>query len=154
MLTKKEKRDIPIFLHFCLCKINIPNLELLLTGGTGSDRFVYSNLKASLVDAPDAITDFDSSQGDRFQLRSLAIPTELVSVGLQRDNTLIEASASAYTHSSLRADAALLFSWGSKTYLSVNDKNPGFSPSQDLILEIAGSVGTPIGALNVNDYFA
>ncbi|GEM_PF-3522260 len=30
MLTKKEKRDIHIFLHFCLCKINIPNLELLV----------------------------------------------------------------------------------------------------------------------------
>ena len=29
MLTKKEKRDVYIFLHFCLCKINIPNLELL-----------------------------------------------------------------------------------------------------------------------------
>jgi len=30
MLTEKEKRDTYIFLHFCLCKINIPNLELLL----------------------------------------------------------------------------------------------------------------------------
>ena len=30
MLTEKEKRAIHIFLHFCLCKINIPNLELLL----------------------------------------------------------------------------------------------------------------------------
>ena len=33
MLTEKEKRDTYIFLHFCLCKINIPNLELLLGQG-------------------------------------------------------------------------------------------------------------------------
>lgn len=126
-----------------------------LTGGGGADRFVYPNLKTSLVDAPDTITDFDSSQGDRLQLGKLAIlPKELVSAGLQQDNTLIEAADSAYTNFSLGADSALLFSWGSKTYLSVNNKTPGFSASQDLILEMAGSTGATTGTLNVRDYFA
>jgi hypothetical protein len=125
-----------------------------LTGGEGADRFVYSNLRASLSNAPDVITDFDLSQGDRLQLRSLTMPKALISAGLQQDNTLTEAASSAYTNFSLGADSALLFSWGSKTYLSVNNQDPGFSAPQDLVLEIAGSVEIPIGTLKVNDYFA
>jgi len=42
MLTKKEKRDVHIFLHFCLCKINIPNLELLLWKASK----LYSQIKS------------------------------------------------------------------------------------------------------------
>jgi RTX calcium-binding nonapeptide repeat (4 copies) len=127
-----------------------------LTGGEGADRFVYCNLKTSLVDAPDTITDFNSSQGDRLQLgtATVILPKKLVSAGLQQGDTLIEAAASAYTNFSLGRDSALLFSWGSKAYLSVNDQTSGFSASQDLILEIAGSVGAPIGTLKVNKYFA
>ncbi len=128
-----------------------------LTGGEGADRFVYTNRKTSLVDAPDQITDFDSSQGDRFQLGNLTaiLPRDLVSAGLQQDDTLIKAAASAYTNFSLGAESALMFSWGSKTYLSVNDGASGFSASQDLILEIAGSsTGESIGSLKVSDYFA
>lgn len=128
----------------------------VLTGGDGADRFVYSNLTTSLAAAPDRVRDFNPSQGDRLQLGNLTavLPKKLVSAGLQQDSTLIKAAASAYTKSSLGADSALLFSWGSKTYLSVNDKTSGFSASQDLMLEITGSVRAPIGTLKVSDYFA
>lgn len=128
-----------------------------LTGGEGADRFGYPSLRTSLVDAPDQITDFDSSQGDRFQLGNLTtiLPKKLTSVGLQQDSTLTKAATSAYTKSSLGAESALLFSWGSKTYVSVNDKTPGFSASQDLILQVAGSPAkASIGTLKVSDYFA
>ncbi|NJR40261.1 MAG: hypothetical protein HC781_17345 [Leptolyngbyaceae cyanobacterium CSU_1_4] len=85
--------------------------------------------------------DFDSTQGDRSS-SSLTMPKVLVSAGLQQDNTLIEAVTSAYAQASLGVHSALLLSWGSKTYLSINNQTPGFSAPQDLVLEIAGSIQT------------
>lgn len=128
-----------------------------LTGGDGADRFVYSNLETSLANAPDQITDFNASQGDRFQLGSLTtiLPKKLINSGSQKNATVVEAATSAYTRSSLGAESSLFFSWGNRTYLSVNDKTPGFSASHDLLVKVAGSsIGASIGTLKVGDYFA
>ena len=42
-----------------------------LTGGTGSDRFIYSLVSESAPNAPDVITDFSRSQGDRINLSGI-----------------------------------------------------------------------------------
>lgn len=128
-----------------------------LTGGDGADRFVYSDLKTSLANAPDQITDFNASQGDRFQLGSLTtiLPKKLINAGSQKNGTLIEAAASTYTNSSLGAESALFFSWGNRTYLSINDKTLGFSAPQDLLVKVAGApITASLGTLKVSDYFA
>ena len=42
-----------------------------LAGGGGADRFVFTDLEESDIDAPDLITDFRRGQGDRIDLRAL-----------------------------------------------------------------------------------
>lgn len=42
-----------------------------LTGGLGADRFVLNSVAESLVSAPDVITDFSRSQGDRINLSAI-----------------------------------------------------------------------------------
>jgi RTX calcium-binding nonapeptide repeat (4 copies) len=123
----------------------------ILIGGAGADRFIYPDLKTSLVGAPDRIRDFNISQGDRIQLSPLATLPSLTNAGQRTGKTLSGVAIAA--GASLNAEAALLFSWGSKTYLVVNDKAPGFAPAQDLIVELGGTP-MPTGILQASNYFA
>ncbi|WP_088892288.1 bluetail domain-containing putative surface protein [Leptolyngbya ohadii] len=126
-----------------------------LTGGPGADRFVFSGptkraaLRTSRLGSLDRITDFQFSQGDRFQLdfdnnlNDRELPKGLFNAGRRRGN-LRRALRSVYEdrnpkragEQSLRADQAAIFSVRGKTYLTVNDGRNGFSPRNDLVADI------------------
>ncbi|MCU0527047.1 MAG: hypothetical protein MUF72_19750 [Elainella sp. Prado103] len=148
-----------------------------LNGGAGADRYVYSGinqnaaLENSLAEAPDRIKGFRFSQDDRIQLdydnnlKRSNRPNGLFNAGEVRGGNLVKAAQNAYRDSDQTTDgnqrldknAAVFFEWRGATYLSVNDRDRGFSASRDLIVNISGiqlrSGDADAGRLNVNDYF-
>jgi serralysin len=57
----------------------------------------------------------------------------------------------------VRPNEAIFFQMGSRTYLSVNDQQKGFSPTHDLMADVTGMRFLPgdskIGALSKKNYF-
>jgi RTX calcium-binding nonapeptide repeat (4 copies) len=128
----------------------------VLTGGAGADRFVVGRKHSGVdgLDGLDQVIDFDSQGGDRFQVRGGGDrPKALFNTGLQQGKILTDAVRSAYAIQSLGTEEALFLSWGSKTYLSVNDKTLGFAADSDLVMEIRGQSALTVGKLNIRDYF-
>ena len=147
-----------------------------LTGAKGSDRFVFSGatkaqaLRLSTVKSVDVITDFSYGEGDRVQLdfnndvTSSERPKGLFNAGREKGKTLAQAAKSAYGDKSLlkgvqglKANEAVFFKWGSRTYLSVNDGKAGFSAANDLVVDVTGiqlkSGDLKRGTLAVKNYF-
>lgn len=128
-----------------------------LTGGLGGDRFVFSGatrraaLRSSTLRSMDRITDFQFSQGDRFQLdfnndlTSIELPKRLINAG-QRRGGLRKVVREVYQDKNLKRgnaqpllpNEAVCFSIGKRTYLSINDAKRGFSAQNDLIANVTG----------------
>jgi serralysin len=147
------------------------------TGKGGSDRFVFSGatkalaLKTSLLRDPDRITDFNFSQGDKFQLdfdsslTTANLPRRLFNAGSLKGSNLRKAAKSVYKdhnlskrgNQALKVDEAVFFTFGSKTYLSVNDDKLGFQGNRDLLADVTNIVfkaGDGSKAkLSATDYF-
>jgi Right handed beta helix region/RTX calcium-binding nonapeptide repeat (4 copies) len=148
-----------------------------LTGGTGGDRFVYSGIgrvKAfanSLLRSIDKISDFNPIEGDRIQididnnLVTPNLPKACFNAGKETAPSLLVAAQSAYADKnqkvkgaqSLRANEAVLFKFGKRTFISVNDRYVGFSATRDLLVDVTGLQLTPretrAGTLAVANYF-
>lgn len=147
------------------------------TGGTGGDRFVFSGvsraaaLRDSTFRALDKITDFKFADQDKFQidsdnnLETLGdLPRRLFNSG-RETGTLLRAVRSAYAdkdqrrrgNQKLLANEAVFFKLGSRTYLSINDRNPTFVARNDLLADVTGiqfkAGDSRLGALKVLDYF-
>lgn len=149
-----------------------------VTGGTGSDRFVFSGatkaeaLRSSTLRARDVIRDFNQAEGDRFvldfdgNLATATLPKGVFNAGQFRGNNLQRAIQAAYAdknqrrrgNQALRADEAVFFRLGNRTYLSVNDGQAPFSRNNDLVAEVTGINFKPganrQGSFTVSDYFA
>ncbi|MBD2270922.1 hypothetical protein H6F62_19745 [Anabaena sp. FACHB-1391] len=111
-----------------------------LTGGLGNDRFVYTNLTHSLLAGIDTIKDFNNStETDRFVVSTARSVFNTVSGVTGLNATAI---GNALTTSNFGADAAALFTIGSKSYVAINDSTAGFSATNDAIVEITGYKGT------------
>ncbi|MDB9454896.1 bluetail domain-containing putative surface protein [Dolichospermum circinale] len=110
-----------------------------LTGGLGSDRFVYTNLTHSLLAGIDSIKDFNSAETDRFVVSTARSVFNTVSGVTGLNATAI---GNALTTNNFGADAAALFTIGSKSYVAINDSTAGFSATNDAIVEITGYKGT------------
>jgi serralysin len=148
------------------------------SGNGGADRFVFSGatkalaLQSSLLRSPDRITDFKFSEGDKFQLdfdsnlATTSLPPRLFNAGTIKGGNLKRAIKSIYKdrnlakkgNQALKKDEALFFTFGSKTYLSVNDDKLGFQPRRDLLADVT-NIGFKAGdnqrgRLSVTDYFA
>ncbi len=58
----------------------------------------------------------------------------------------------------LTANQAVIFRWGSRTYMSVNDGTSSFSKDTDLMIDITGAAllggDSTAGTLVVSNYFA
>jgi Ca2+-binding RTX toxin-like protein len=111
-----------------------------LTGGTGSDKFVYKNLADSLLNKNDRITDFNASTGnDLFVVTNNR--SGFVNVGTV--TSLDAAGISAkLTTAKFGANYAAQFSFGTRTFIAINDATAGFSPTNDAIIEVTGLTGT------------
>jgi serralysin len=148
----------------------------VLTGGKGADRFIYSGsdrasaLRQSTWRQRDRITDFNFSEGDRIQLdfdnqlQTSELPRGFFNSGAEK-GSLKRAAKAAYADKNnakrgnqpLKPGEAVLFTLGSRTYISVNDDKRAFSPSRDLLVEVTGiklkGGDSGLGVLNVSNYF-
>jgi hypothetical protein len=118
----------------------------LLTGLLGIDTFAYPVLTDSLLAAHDHITDlaigFDQLDGptpwDLGTILQLGLAPSLQADALQQ----------LLSSQRLPADAAAVFTVvdpfpvGVRTFLALNDNEPGYSPSRDAIIEITGYTGS------------
>jgi Ca2+-binding RTX toxin-like protein len=147
------------------------------TGGAGSDRFVFAGrnkaeaLRSSTLGNRDRITDFNQAEGDRFvldfdnNLATTTLPKGVFNAGRFSGN-LRQALRSAYAdknqrqrgRQALKANEAVFFRVGSRTYLSVNDGRAPFSAQNDLVVEVTGisfrSGDARLGKLVASNYFA
>ncbi|WP_071189238.1 bluetail domain-containing putative surface protein [Trichormus sp. NMC-1] len=111
-----------------------------LTGGLGIDRFDYRNLADSVFNSFDVITDFNATAGNDLFLVSTA-RTAFNNVGTVAtlDTTGITAKL---TTASFAANSAAQFSFGSRTFVAINNATAGFSATADAIIEVTGLTGT------------
>ena len=116
-----------------------------LTGGLGNDRFVYTDLTHSLLAGIDTIKDFNSTETDSFVVSTARSGFNTVS-GVSGLNAT--AIGNVLTITNFGADAAALFTIGSKSYVAINDSTAGFSATNDAIVEITGYKGT----LSINSF--
>jgi len=148
-----------------------------LTGGAGADTFAFETnsegtvLPDSDVFQPDQILDFNQVQGDRFRV-SFTIgalqnrPTGLFNAGTVTAANLSEAVSAAFADRNFVQPGpqpaavrhAIFFNWRQQTYLGINNRNAGFNPQEDLVINVNNMVFRPgdqsLGALNVSNYFA
>lgn len=158
-----------------------------LTGGPGADRFRYAVSKNKAAESGingvskraiplDQVTDFNPNEGDRFELKKGRIPVSpesVVNVGpvrrgpipLPQPQTVRRAATKVYSDQDtvrkgaqpLRSNEAAFFQIGSRSYLSVNNSQKGFSPAHDLVIDVTGMQFLPgdnkTGPLTVQNYF-
>jgi len=116
----------------------------VLTGLGGADTFRLTNLRDSLLNAPDEITDLviGSDRIDGPRPVSAAALRELGSVA----NLTAAALAAVLAPSTFAAHGASTFSLGAsggnRTFLALNDGVAGFQAANDAIVEITGYSGS------------
>ena len=111
-----------------------------LTGGAGRDRFDYRNLADSVLGSFDVITDFNAKSGNDLFLVSTA-RTGFSNAGsvATLDATGI---AARLTTAVFTANSAAQFTFGTRTFVAINNATAGFSATTDAIIEVTGLTGT------------
>ncbi|WP_413173334.1 CAP domain-containing protein [Anabaena azotica] len=111
-----------------------------LTGGLGVDRFDYRKLADSVFSQFDIITDFNANTGNDLFLVSTA-RTGFNNVGTiaTLDTNSITAKL---TTANFAANFAARFTFGSRTFVAINDATSGFNANTDAIIEVTGLTGT------------
>ncbi len=109
-----------------------------LIGGAGSDRFNDKTLTDSLLANFDVITDFNATD-DRFLVATarngffnVGAVTSLTAAGI----------AEKLTPTLFDANFAARFSFGSRTFVAINNAIAGFNNSTDALVEVTGLTGT------------
>ncbi len=111
-----------------------------LTGGPGADRFDYRNLADSVLGSFDVITDFNAKSGnDLFVVSNARSVFNNVGTVATLDAAGI---AAKLTNTTFTANSAAQFSFGSRTFVGINDTTAGFDPTKDAIIEVTGLAGT------------
>ena len=111
-----------------------------LTGGLGVDRFDYCNLAGSVFNTFDVITDFNANTGnDLFVVSTARSVFYNAGTVAALDATSI---AAKLTNTTFRANSAAKFSFGSRTFVAINDTTAGFGATTDAIIEVTGLTGT------------
>ena len=111
-----------------------------LTGGLGSDRFGYQILTDSLLANFDVITDFNANVSNDLLLVTTT-RTSFTNAGAVAtlDNTGIIAKLNT---TNFGINAAAQFTFGTRSFVAINDPTAGFSQTTDAIVEITGLTGT------------
>jgi serralysin len=122
----------------------------VLTGLGGADTFRISNLRHSLLNAYDQITDLDIGSDRVDGPRSVAA-ADVRQLGRAASLTST-AVAAVLTPGGFRANAAATFtipaSGGTRTFLALNDGTAGFQAAEDAVVEITGFRG-PLSSLAI-----
>ena len=117
-----------------------------LTGGLGIDHFDYRTLADSVLNSFDVIADFNANTGNdlflvsttRSQFSNAGTVATLDTVGI----------TATLTTTSFIANAAAQFTFGSSTFVAINDGTDGFSAVTDAIIDVTGLIGT----LTINNF--
>ncbi len=126
----------------------------VLTGEGGIDTFIYTMLSDSSLQLSksnsaanhDRITDLDLDSGDGVVDR-IDGPTAIAAGGVTMlatavTNLTASGISAVLTTSTFGAFKAVAFSYGSQTFLALNDKTAGFSATADGLIDITGFSGT------------
>ncbi|MEH2271007.1 MAG: calcium-binding protein, partial [Nostoc sp.] len=119
-----------------------------LTGGTEADIFVYTDLKDSLLNNFDVITDFNANE-DKFQIPTVSnfyfynagnllkgFPNE------SSINTHLNIGNPFYNGGGFQPNYVATFSSGGSRYLVINDGTAGFQAGSDAIIQLQNLQGT------------
>lgn len=111
-----------------------------LTGGLGSDRFGYKILTDSLLANFDVIKDFNANANNDFFLVTTA-RSGFTNAGTVTtlDNAGIIAKLNT---TNFGINAAAKFTFGTRSFVAINNATAGFSQTIDAIIEITGLTGT------------
>lgn len=111
-----------------------------LVGGSGSDTFRFLDLSDSLLYRRDKITDLAIGADIIVGPKAVAAADidQLGSVA-QLNNAALQ---SLLTAAVFEIDTAATFTYGSRTYLAINDSIDGFSATDDAVIEITGFTGS------------
>ena len=109
-----------------------------LTGDSGGDYFVYRTLADSPLANFDEITDFNATT-DRFLVTTPSSGFNNVGTVTSLDNAGI---STILTPVNFGANSAASFTFGTRTFVAINDATAGFSQTTDAIIEITGLTGT------------
>jgi hypothetical protein len=109
-----------------------------LTGGLERDRFVYQTLTDSLLANYDGITDFNATN-DLFLVDTARTGFNDAGAVATLDNAGISASL---TNANFGANSAASFTFGSRSFVAINDATAGFQEADDAIIEVTGLTGT------------
>jgi Ca2+-binding RTX toxin-like protein len=109
-----------------------------LIGGLGTDRFDYRTLSGSVFGNFDVITDFNAT-ADLFLVSTA--PTRFSNAGSVStlDTTGI---AARLTNTVFTANSAAQFTFGTRSFVAINDATAGFNATTDAIIEVTGFTGT------------
>ncbi len=112
-----------------------------LTGGLGVDRFDYRTLTHSVLSIFDVVTDFNANAGNDLFLVSTArsVFNNVTTAVATLDATGI---AARLTTTVFTANSAARFTFGTRTFVAINDATAGFSATTDAIIEVTGLTGT------------
>ena len=111
-----------------------------LTGGAGNDKFDYKTLGHSLLANYDLITDFNANTGNDLFLVTTPCTGFINAVNVATlDQTGITAKL---TSTNFKANFAAQFSFGTRTFVAINDTNASFNQATDAIIEVTGLTGT------------
>jgi beta propeller repeat protein len=111
-----------------------------LTGGVGIDRFGYKILTDSLLANFDVITDFNANaSNDLFLVTTARSAFTNVGAVATLDNAGIIAKLNI---TNFGINAAAQFSFGSRSFVAINNATAGFSQTTDAIIEVTGLTGT------------
>ncbi|MBD2142073.1 rhizobiocin [Anabaena sp. FACHB-1250] len=117
-----------------------------LTGGLGVDRFDYRTLADSVFSNFDIITGLTATTGNDLFLVSTARSrfSNAGSVATLDTNGI----AAKLTTAAFTANSAAQFTFGSRTFVAINNATAGFNATTDAIIEVTGLTGT----LTVNNF--
>ncbi|MBO1057522.1 MAG: hypothetical protein HEQ27_13775, partial [Dolichospermum sp. JUN01] len=118
-----------------------------LTGGLGVDSFDYRTLADSVFSNFDVITGFNANTGNDLFVVSTARTGGFSNAGAVAELNALSIAAKL-TNTTFKANSAAQFSFGSRTFVAINDAIVGFNAANDAIIEVTGLTGT----LNVNNF--
>ncbi|MFM6331669.1 MAG: Calx-beta domain-containing protein, partial [Dolichospermum sp.] len=111
-----------------------------LTGGLGIDRFDYRVLTDSLLSNFDVVSDFNANaSNDLFLVSTARSVFNNVGSVASLDTAAI---AAKLTNTVFTANSAAQFTFGSRTFVAINNATAGFSDTTDGIIEVTGLTGT------------
>ena len=111
----------------------------ILTGGVGIDAFNYQILSDSLLANYDWIKDFNANEDKLLVAKTTTVFTQ---AGTVTALTQAGITTKLTTTNFVNDQYVARFTFGTRSFLTINDTTAGFNQANDVIIEITGLTGT------------